>query len=339
MQSLSFSLCFITANSDKFKKILYLTTRVRHTMTHVENMMAIFLLKAYLQCGNENGTEHATQDLREIASECFSPTSSLLSGKLMSHHPYRHSDLEALNGGIRVLSEINRSPCNEISVAREAFTQLASAEDVPPFLRRYYAKVGEKLSGTEISLKKYLKSAKYEGLNLYSRIGSALLLKDLTEEDLSKLHHVNTRLHALEKTLLQMLDGMRERMEGFNPSGVKWDDWDNAEIILWLRFEPDDQRPTYGQDWDESSLMEPLDIRVTIMVPVKRNTEKPPWGLDDGQNHSDLGDCEGSPMQHFHQCYLFHELWDHADVSIWGMLNLRSLWIEVVPHRSGDFSI
>lgn len=257
----------------------------------------------------------------------------------MSHITYRHSDLKALNGSIRVLSEINRSPCNEISGARVAFTQLASAEDVPLSLRRFYAKVGEKISKTEVSLKKYLKSAKYEGLNLYWRIESALGHTDITEKDLSKLHHVNTRLQALEKTLRQMLDGMRKRMEGFNPSGVEWDDWDNAEIILWLRFEPDVERPAYGQDWYKSGLMEPLDIRVTIMVPVKRNTEQTPWGLDDGQNHSDLGDCEGSPMQHFHQCYLFHELWDHADVSTWGMLNLRSLWIEVVPHRSGNFTI
>lgn len=62
-------------------------------------------------------------------------------------------------------------------------------------------------------------------------------------------------------------------------------------------------------------------------------------GLDDRQNHSDLSGCEGSQMQHFHQCYLFHELWDHADVGTWGMLNLRSIWIEVKPHRSGDFVI
>lgn len=257
----------------------------------------------------------------------------------MSHHTYRHSDLEPLTGGIRALREIRGMPCIEISSAGEAFTLLASAEDVPLSLRRYYAEVGKKLSGIEVSLKKYLDSARREGKKLSSRIQSALRYTDLTEENLIRLCHVNTRLQALEKPLKQMIDGMHQQMDGFNPSGVEWDDWDAYEIILWLRFEPDDQRPTYGQDWDESSLMEPLDIRVTIMVPVKRNTEKPPWGLDDGQNHSDLGDCEGSPMQHFHQCYLFHELWDHADVSIWGMLNLRSLWIEVVPHRSGDFSI
>lgn len=86
--------------------------------------------------------------------------------------------------------------------------------------------------------------------------------------------------------------------------------------------------------------MEPIEVKVKLWsIDIHDPDDKEPWGLDDGQNHSDLGGCEGSQMQHFHQCYLFHELWDHADVGTWGMLNLRSIWIEVMPHRSGDFVV
>jgi len=258
----------------------------------------------------------------------------------MSRHIYHPADLEPLNGGMRLLDEISRMPCIRIKSAGEAFTQLSSAEDVPLPLRRYYAKVGKKLTETEARLKKYLRSAGSEGDKLFSRINKALGHTELTEEEMNRLRHVNTRLQDLEKILQQKMDGMHERLDGFNPSGVEWDEWDAGEMILWLEIGPDAERPAYDPaKWSEDINMEPLQIRVTIWESARRKSEEKRWGLDDGQNHSDLGGCEGSQMQHFHQCYLFHELWDHADVGYWGMLHLRSIWIEVIPHRSGDFVI
>lgn len=258
----------------------------------------------------------------------------------MSIHTYRPSDLEPLTGATRLLDEISRMPCIQINSAGEAFTQLASAEDVPLPLRRYYAKVGKKLTETEARLKKYLRSTRSEGGKLSSRINKGLGHAELTEEELNRLRHVNTRLQDLEKILQQKIDGMHERLEGFNPAGVEWDEWDAGEMILWLEIGPDAERPAYDPaKWAEDNNMEPLQIRVPLYESTRRKSEKERWGLDDGQNHSDLGGCEGSQMQHFHQCYLFHELWDHADVGFWGMLNLRSIWIEVIPHRSGDFAI
>jgi hypothetical protein len=240
----------------------------------------------------------------------------------------------------RLLRELAGMPCIQIRCAEEAFTQLASAEDVPPVLRSYYAKVGKKLDETEVRLKKYLRSAKVEGEKLSSRIHKTLGHSELTEEEMNRLRHVNTRLQDLEKILQQKIDGMHERLEGFDPAGVEWDEWDAGEIILWLRISTVAERPAYDPaTWGEDYLMESLEIRVAVWERPRSDAAKVPWGLDDGQNHSDLGGCEGSQMQHFHQCYLFHELWDHADVGTWGMLNLRSIWIEVMPHRSGDFVV
>lgn len=258
----------------------------------------------------------------------------------MSHHTFRQSDLETLNSGIRLLDEMSRMPCIEIRCAGEAFTQLSSAEDVPTPLRRYYAKVGKRLTDTEIRLKKYLRSTRSEGQKISSRINNALGHTELTEEKLIRLRHVNTRLQELEKILQQKIDGMHERLDEFNPAGVEWDECDAGEIILWLKIGSDAERPAYDPDtWTEEYLMKSLEIRVTVWEAARREADEERWGLDDGENHSDLGGCEGSQMQHFHQCYLFHELWDHADVGFWGMLNLRVLWIEILPHRSGDFRI
>jgi hypothetical protein len=258
----------------------------------------------------------------------------------MSRHAYHPADLEPLNGATRLLDEISGMPCIQIRCAAEAFTQIATAEDVPLPLRRYYAKVGKKLSETEARLKKYLRSAGSEGDKLVSRINKALGHTELTEEEMNRLRHVNARLQDLEKILQQKIDGMHERLEAFNPVGVEWDEWDAGEMILWLEIGPDAERPAYDPaTWTEDYLMESLEIKVKVWESARRKSEEKRWGLDDGQNHSDLGSCEGSQMQHFHQCYLFHELWDHADVGFWGMLHLRSIWIEVIPHRSGGFVI
>lgn len=258
----------------------------------------------------------------------------------MPRHTDRHSDLEPLTGAIRALESVGGLPEIEIRHAGEAFTLLASAEDVPPHLRRYYAKVGEKLTDIVTRLKKNLRSAESEGWELTMCINSAIGSLKLTEDDLNRLRHVNNRLLELEKSLKQKVVGMRERLEGLDPSGVEWDEWDSTEINLWVEIGPDSERPAYDPDtWAEEGLMEPLEIRARISARWKHDAteEKKPWGLDDGQNHSDMGGCEGHPMQHFHQCYLFHELYDHSHVGIWGMLHLRSIWVEVIPHRSGNF--
>lgn len=259
----------------------------------------------------------------------------------MPDQNYRPSDLETLNGATRLLDELGRSPCIDLRLAGEAFTQLASGEDVPLRLRRYYENVGKKLTATELRLKKYLRSTGHEGEKLSWGIRSTFHRDNLTEEEITKLRHVNARLQALEKTLQDKMNGMFDRLEGLDPADVEWDRWDGTGIILWLSFEPEKERPSYNADtWAEDGIMEPIEVKVEIRCHGKRDPDdKEPWGLDDGQNHSDLGGCEGSQMQHFYQCYLFHELWDHADVGTWGMLNLHSIWIEVMPHRSGDFVI
>ena len=260
----------------------------------------------------------------------------------MMPHTYRHSDLEPLTGAIRALHSIDGLPCIEIRHAGETFTLLGLAEDIPPPLRLYYAKVGKKLTDTVTRLKQNLRSSESDWWKLERRVNSALESLELTEEDMSRLRHINNRLMELEKSLRKMADGMCERLEGLDPSGVEWDDWDSTEIKLRVEIGSDSERPTYAPNaWAENGEMEPIKIcaRITRSWKLDATEKNKPWGLDDGQNHSDLGGCEGSQMQHFQQCYLFHELFDHSNVGIWGMLNLRALWIEILPHRSGDFKI
>jgi len=258
----------------------------------------------------------------------------------MPQPTYHPTDLQPLNGGIRVLGEIGGLPCIEINSAGEAFTRLASAGDVPTTLRRFYEKVGKKLTDTGMRLKKYLDATEHEAMTLSLRVQKTPGRNELSEKDMERLCHVNARLQELERILQDKMDGMHERLEGLNPAGVEWDRWDGTDIILWLSFESDSERPSYNADaWAEDGVMEPLEVRVKLRQYRKRAHDKEPWGLDDGKDHSDLGGFEGSQLQHFHQGYLFHEIYDHADVGVLGMLNLRSIWVEVMPHRSGDFVI
>lgn len=255
----------------------------------------------------------------------------------MTRQNFRHADLIPLAGSIPAI----RGLSSNITSAGEAFTVLAEANDVPLPLRRYYAKVGKKLTVTGTRLEQDIKSAKHKALNLKISINSTLDRLKLSEEELAHLRHVNKRLLELEKSLEKMLAGMRERLEGLDSSGVEWDEWDGFDIILWPRIGPDPERPAYDPDaWEETGIMKPLKIRAVIWESWKRFTadDNEPWGLDDGRNHSEFSGCDGYP-EYSHQCYLFHELYDHAKVGLWGMLNLQSLRIEIIPSRSGSFHI
>jgi len=88
----------------------------------------------------------------------------------MPQPTYHPTDLQPLNGGIRVLGEIGGLPCIEINSAGEAFTRLASAGDVPTTLRRFYEKVGKKLTDTGMRLKKYLDATEHEAMTLSLRV-------------------------------------------------------------------------------------------------------------------------------------------------------------------------
>lgn len=203
--------------------------------------------------------------------------------------------------------------------------------------------VSQVVNMPDTRLKQNLSSAEHAGWKLAMRINSTFGHLKLTDENLARLRHVNHRLLELEKSLKQMVDGMRERLDGLDPSGVVWDVWDGVDIILRLSIGPDPERPAYDPEaWTETGLMEPLEIRVKLWgqrwereTAVDNNL----WGTDDAQNHSDLSGREGHPLQHFPQSYLFHELFDHANVGVWGMLHLQSIWIEIIPHRSGNFYI
>lgn len=254
--------------------------------------------------------------------------------KPMPRHIYRHSDLLPLTGAMKTIEQFERRLRISIECDVESFSPLAAADDVPQPLRRYYSKVVKKLMAAKKCLQPLL--AECDGWALARRIESSLGRLELTEEDLSRLRHVNNRLLELEKSLKQMTDGMRERLEGLNPPGVQWDEWDMVEINLCLSIGTDSERPAYDPDvWAEEGLMESVEIRVQISVFWEADEEER-WGLDDGQDHSEFGECGGYPLR---QGYLFHQLYDHADVGLWGMLHLQSLWIEIIPHRSGDFQI
>ena len=252
----------------------------------------------------------------------------------MTNQRYTFSDLPVINGALRMIENIMGDSCMDIRYAGKALSVLSTQKDVPVLMRRYFDKVGKELTDTEARLKSELSKSLSDGLKLFSALNAKMSPEALCTEDWEKLQSVNMRLQALEKSLHEMMAAMHEKIGEINPAGVEWDAWDDSEIILWLKFGADVERPAYQPEkWAEDGIMEPLEIRVKVSSCGELNT----WGLNDGKNHSDMGVCEGHPMQHFHQCYLFHELWDHTEVGLYGMLNLRSLWIEIISHRSANF--
>lgn len=224
-----------------------------------------------------------------------------------------------------------RIATRQIHDAGNTFVFLGAATDIPSRLRRYYKKIGKRLFASATAIDQFMQSTQAEGDELDQHIRSILPRVELTDEVMIRLGHVNNRLRELEHSLKQKIDGLHERLKGLNPAGVAWDDWDMTEIVFSLRIEDDTNRPSYNTDTLDEADISDLEIHVSIYELWKYIPRDDPWGLDDGKNHGDSGDIP--------QCYLFNEFYEQAGIGAWGMLHLHSLFIEIIPHRSGSFSI
>lgn len=258
----------------------------------------------------------------------------------MKKHPYKHSDHLALTGCMQQHFAV-RHQDSTLKSSVESLSALATADDIPASLRRYYYRYAKQLKAAEDRLRKVVKSARCDGFELSMRIQRELGTPTFTDCDLARLHHINGRLRVLEKSIKTLLVDMEKRLSALSPDGVAWDEWDCVAINLWLGFTSENERPSYDPErLADADLEEPPQICVRIWDhSCLRDKHDEAWGLDDGQDHGDLSNCNGHPLQHFNQCYLFHELYDHANIGIAGMLHLHKIWIEIIPHRSGDFMI
>lgn len=257
----------------------------------------------------------------------------------MADEIYHHSDLELLTGTKQALEQIKVDVTVGMSLAKEACIQIGASVDVPAPLRAYFNKTGGALGAIHARLKSELDEIAEEGSTIFDSARSSLEKIQISDDVLNKLEHINDRLKMLEKSLSQMIEEMHRRCTQINPSGVEWDEWDSFEINLHLAIEHDPKRPSYDPD---DGPMECLQKTVTIYCNgphYLKKRDKDYWGLDDGKDHGTYIPYYGNLLRQFDDCYLFHALYDHAEVGLWGILHLRSIDIEIIPHRSGRFTI
>jgi hypothetical protein len=261
----------------------------------------------------------------------------------MSKLTYHESDLEVLVGSTNNLCRLERELTIDLRCTEEAYTRIGSAAELPEHLRDYFTSAGKKLDEMHNRLSKELREIEEEGTELRYSIRPSIPLIELTDEVLDQLEHINSRLKVLEKSLMEMIEGMHSRCNGLNPASVDWDEWDKyVEIFLTLTIGPDPERPSYAPAlWEEDGIMEMFQLEVRLSCAADRylTKEKDYWGIEDGNDHGTQVPHYGQLSRDFDQCYLFHDLYDHADVGLWGILHLRSMRIEIEPRRSGCFTI
>lgn len=257
----------------------------------------------------------------------------------MTDEIYHYSDLELLTGSKQALEQIKVDVIVGISLAEEACTQIGSSVDVPAPLRSYFNEAGSKLGAIQARLKSELDEIVEEGSTILDLVRFSLEKIQISDDVLNELERINDRLKVLEKSLSQMIEGMHCLYNKTNTHGVEWDEVDSFEINLHLAIEHDPKRPSYDPD---DGPMECLQKTVTLYCSgthYLKKVNKNYLGLDDGKDHGTCIPYYGHLLRQFDDCYLFHALYDHAEVGLWGILHLRSIDIEIIPHRSGRFII
>lgn len=252
---------------------------------------------------------------------------------------YHHSDLELLTGSKQALEQIKADVIVGMSLAEEACIQIGASVDVPAPLRAYFNKTGGALGAIHARLKSEIDEVVDEGLAIFDSVRSSLENIQISDDVLNGLERINGRLKVLERSLSKMIEEVHSRCNQVGPPSVEWDEWDSFEIILYLAIKPDFKRPSYDPD---DGPMEFLQKTVTIYCNgphYLKKRDKDYWGLDDGKDHGTYIPYYGHLLRQFDDCYLFHALYDHAEVGLWGILHLRSIDIEIIPHRSGRFTI
>lgn len=53
--------------------------------------------------------------------------------------------------------------------------------------------------------------------------------------------------------------------------------------------------------------------------------------IDNGINHNDAHHWEEHPMKGEHHCWLFHELYDHSNLSLEQIISIETIWIDLKP--------
>lgn len=263
-------------------------------------------------------------------------------------YDYRPSDYLAMLPLSRIKAGGICTAKSEMQALHRELDFLAASADVPIILRDYYRNLAAKVDGLGAQLGALENETRNEAQDFRYNIQRKDQLP-LSKKEMAKLYQVNARLIDLEKLLFSKATDLRTRLIGApdpTDDGVKWDTWDGVDIELWLIFEPDSERPSYhhGTARDEMNLENLAfnDIRIWLNIndaATFNPADKNRWGIADGLDHNDISGIDGHPFSNLPQCSLFHEIYDHAEVGIQGMLRLSQIWFDVNLKQSGYFTL
>jgi hypothetical protein len=145
---------------------------------------------------------------------------------------------------------------------------------------------------------------------------------ELTEIQLEKLRALNARLMDMEVQLVRevqpQVDALQARVDDL-------EDWlQDFECRILLRFSVGTDDPDYDEEDSENVLLTRKHSYSTIHDHYNdRVVDGINW------NMYERLDCDWHPMHKEVHCWLYHDLYDHADIGWANLLRIDEVWIDV----------
>ncbi len=142
-------------------------------------------------------------------------------------------------------------------------------------------------------------------------------IKDLTDEELTKLQILNTYLLEYEKYLkVQIKEHIAFALNKVNNLNDWVNDFEGCEVELYFYLAEND--PNYSDD----------NNNIIIIMSQMEYAKKEIYGLADGENHIDTPLRNNHPLSDYH-CWSFHGLYDHTQLTWKEILRIDSIDVNI----------
>lgn len=143
---------------------------------------------------------------------------------------------------------------------------------------------------------------------------------DLTEIHLGKLRALNARLTDIEEQLVREVQPQVEALQARVDDPEDW--LQDFECEISLRFSVSADDPDYDEEDSENALLTREHSYDTIHAHYNDR-------VVDGINWNMYEKRDGCAMRDDTHCWLFHDLYDHADIGWANLLRIDEVWIDV----------
>lgn len=235
----------------------------------------------------------------------------------------------------------------EWRILLEEISSFVHANDLPPSLREFYRAFADRLSAIHSELKAVGNEAESVVSDLFYKTCPKFDV-ELSEAEIARLLQLNQQLVTLEAAIVERVSSLSRALgavPAVDTTDLAWCAWDTLEVNLWLVFAKDADRPSYRPDLQDGYPLENMalsDLKIYLdLNDVSRLSPNHAeyWGIGDGKDHNDIPCDFGYPLAGVPLCMLFHELFDHADVGLKGMLQLEKILLDVRLEQSATYQL